>query len=117
MESTTPDGEVIIRETGVDALGRKQVREYRRPAPKVHRQTLLESESTPHAQIIGMLALPAVVAALALALNGTRLRTPARVVAAALLLIGSLLAGFSIGLYYLPSALAMVVAAIRSAGG
>lgn len=59
-----------------------------------------------------MLALPVVLAALSLALNGTRLRTPARALAAALLLLGSILTGFSIGLYYLPSALAMTVAAV-----
>ena len=112
MESTAPHGEVIVRETGVDAAGRKQVREYRRPAPEVHRRTLLESASASNAEAIGLLAVPVVLAALPLALNATRLRTPARAVAAALLLIGSLLTGFSIGLYYLPSALAMSFAAV-----
>lgn len=110
-QSMTPEGDVIVRETGVEASGRKQVRQYRGPGPEVHRQTLLE-QSTAEAQTIGMLALPVVLAALPLALNGTRLRTPARAVAAALLLLGSVLTGFSIGLYYLPSALAMTVAAI-----
>lgn len=114
-ESQTADGEIVVRETSIDASGRTQVREYRRPAPEVHRETLLESDSAPDAQIIGMLAVPLAVAAFPLALNGSRLRTPARAIAAALLIIGSLLAGFSIGLYYLPSALAMTVAAARSA--
>lgn len=109
-QSMSPEGGVIVRETGVDASGRKQVRQYRRPGPEVHRQTLL-GQSTAEAQTIGMLALPVLSAALPLALNGTRLRTPARAVAAALLL-GSILTGFSIGLYHLPSALAMTVAAI-----
>ena len=113
MESTTPDGEVLVRETMVDASGRELVREHRRPAPEVHHQTLLESESAPDAQMFALFAFPVALAAFPLALNATRLRTPARSLAAALLTGGSLLAGFSIGLFYLPSALAMTVAAIR----
>lgn len=81
------------------------------PSVEVDRQTLLE-QSGDDPQTMGMLALPVALAALTLALNGTRLRVPARAVAAALLLTGSILAGFSIGLPYLPSALAMTVAAI-----
>lgn len=113
QETTTEDG-VVVRETITHPSGRRETRRYTRPPPKVERQTLLETENSPDAQIVGVLAFPLLLAGIPLALNRTRFRATARAISAALLLAGSLVAGFSIGLYYLPSALAMIVAAARA---
>ena len=72
------------------------------------RITLLEQEGS---GILVALAIPVAVAALALALDRTRARRVSRTVAAALLAGFSFVALFSIGLSYVPSALAMVAAA------
>jgi hypothetical protein len=83
--------------------------EETRPATTEH-TTLLDEQ--PEA-IIPVAAIAIGLAGFPLLLNGTRLRRPARVVAATVLVVGSLLAGFSVGLAYLPSAAAMTVAAAR----
>jgi hypothetical protein len=83
--------------------------EETRPAA-TERTTLLDEQ--PEA-IIPVAAIAIGLAGFPLLLNGTSLRRPARVVAATLLMVGSLLAVFSVGLAYLPSAAAMTVAATR----
>lgn len=115
QETTTEDGDVVVREMITHPSGLRETRRYTRPAPKVKRQTLLETENSPDAQIVGALAFPVLLAGLPLILNWTRLRATARAISGGLLLVGSLVAGFSIGLYYLPSALAMIIAAARGA--
>jgi hypothetical protein len=74
------------------------------------RTTLLEEQPEAIIPIAGFALTLAVVPLL---LNGTALRRPSRTISAALLLVGSLLAGFSVGLLYLPSALSMIIAAAR----
>ena len=54
---------------------------------------------------------PVAICAGTLALRNTRIARAARAVAAVVLLAFSVVAGFSIGLFYLPAAFAMVVAA------
>jgi hypothetical protein len=83
------------------------------PARKVDRRTLLE-DSGGDPRTIAALLLPVAPAGVALALNRTRFRAPARTVAAALLLIGAILTGFSVGLAYMPSAISMLAAACMS---
>ena len=116
-ETTTDDGDVVVRDTIIYPSVHRETRRYTRPAPTVERQTLLENEDEPRGSIFRLLAFPVLLAMLPLALNGTRFRVPARAISAALLLVGSVLAGFSIGLYYLPSALAMIVAAGSATSG
>jgi hypothetical protein len=65
---------------------------------------------------IWLLFVPAAVAALPLAVPAGRTRRIARIVAAALLVIWCLLALASVGLFYIPAALAMLIAAIRNRG-
>jgi hypothetical protein len=73
--------------------------------------TLVEHEGTWVLWLLGgLVAVPA----LTLAAQRTRLAAPARVVGATALGGFALLAGFSIGLLYLPAALAMVAAAMRA---
>jgi hypothetical protein len=60
--------------------------------------------------VVWLLAAPVLVAGAPLALGGTGAWRPACVVAALLLVGLSALGAFSIGLYYLPSALAMAAA-------
>jgi hypothetical protein len=102
---------VIVRYVTIYPSGRKEVHEYpsqtqvadvQRPAPRY----LID---------FGIFAFPVLLAALPLAFNGTRWRAPARVVAAALLASGVLLS--SVGMFYLPSAVAMAVAAAFSFSG
>jgi hypothetical protein len=76
----------------------------------VSHTTLLE-ENGPH--VLWVLAVPVVLAAI-----GTLLRPrPARIVAAVALAAFSLLLGFSIGAAYIPSAIAMAIAARMSRDG
>lgn len=58
-----------------------------------------------------ILAVPVVLAAIPVALQRTRYVRGARIVAGTLLMAFVVVTGFSIGLYYLPSAVAMTVAA------
>jgi hypothetical protein len=62
---------------------------------------------------IWLLFVPAAVAALPLAVPAGRGRRVARIAAAILLVVWCLLALASVGLFYIPAALAMVAAAIR----
>lgn len=109
-ETLTADGNYVVRETVTFRSGRTRVREHTRPAD-VERTTLLEEQ--PEA-IIPLVAIAIGIAGFPLLLGGSALRRPSRVVAASVLLVGSLLAVFSVGLCYLPSAAAMAVAAARA---
>jgi hypothetical protein len=68
------------------------------------------------ARVLPLLALPVVLAGLPLAFNSTGWRTVGRAGSALLLTAFALVTGFSIGLLFLPSAAAMIAAAIRGAG-
>jgi len=57
-------------------------------------------------------AVPAVLAGLPLLMRSTRARHAMRVVAAVLLFVCSWLAMFSAGMFFIPAAIAMVVAAV-----
>lgn len=107
------DGSVVVRETITYPSGRKEVREHTRPAPEPERTTLLEEQP---GEIVPVVAIALALTGLPLALNRTRFRTGARAIAAALLLVGSLLGSMSVGFFYLPSAVAMTVAAVRRDG-
>jgi hypothetical protein len=74
--------------------------------------TLPETEGW---DVLGLLAIPVVLAGAPLMLGSTRLRRPALVVSSALLLVFAALGAASIGLFYLPAAVAMVVAAVLDA--
>ena len=69
------------------------------------------------AAVLVALVVPVVIALLPLALLRTRLEPAARAVAAFLLLAFVVVAGFSIGLLYLPSAVAMALAAAQASRG
>ena len=62
--------------------------------------------------VLVWLAVPVALAFAAVALAPTRFDVGARAVAAALLLAFAFVTGFSIGLFYVPAALAMVAAAV-----
>jgi hypothetical protein len=62
--------------------------------------------------LLGLVFLPAAFALGALLLEPTRARRAGRAVAAFLLLVFTFLTGFSVGLFFLPATLAMVVAAV-----
>ncbi len=109
----TEEGRVVVRETITHPSGRREVRQYARPAPKRERTTLLEEQPE---EILRVVAIALALAGFPLALNRTRFRTRARAIAAALLLVGSLLGSASVGVFYLPSAVAMTVAAARGEG-
>ena len=91
-EAVTPGGAVVQRTN------------------EIRRATLVEVNGP---RVLRVLAVPVVLAALPLAANWTRLRTAARALAALLLTGFALVTGFSIGLFYLPTAGAMVAAALR----
>ncbi len=61
--------------------------------------------------VVWILAFPAVVALAAFTLDRTGLRRVTRAVAAALLVAFAVVTGFSVGLFFLPSAVAMIAAA------
>lgn len=71
--------------------------------------TLLEAEGW--SALVPVL-IPVILSAAPLLLNGTRYAAPARLLAAVLLLGFVVIAGFSIGLFYLPNAVAMLLAAL-----
>lgn len=77
---------------------------------EVESTTLVEEEPGPALTVV---AIALVLTGAPLTLNHTRFWLAARTVSAVVLWIGSLLAGFSIGLFYLPSAIAMTIAAAR----
>ena len=58
------------------------------------------------------LTIPIALPALALAATRSRFRRLAYAIAALLLLVFCLLSGFSIGMYYVPAALAMLISAL-----
>jgi hypothetical protein len=60
--------------------------------------------------VLIVVALPVVVALASLVLD----RRPVRIVAAVLLWAFSIITGFSVGLFFMPAALAMTIAAARS---
>ncbi|MQA74488.1 MAG: hypothetical protein GEU88_09150 [Solirubrobacterales bacterium] len=73
--------------------------------------TLLEDEP---GRALRVVAVAFVLSATPLALGRTRFRRAARTGSAVLLGVGALIGGFSVGLFYLPSASAMALAAARS---
>jgi hypothetical protein len=74
--------------------------------------TLPESDGW---DVLAVLAIPVVLAGAPLMLGSTRLRRPALVVSSVLLLAFAALGAASIGLFYLPAAAAMVIAAVLDA--
>jgi hypothetical protein len=74
--------------------------------------TLPESDGW---DVLAVLAIPVVIAGAPLMLESTRLRRPALVVSSVLLLAFAALGAASIGLFYLPAAAAMVIAAVLDA--
>jgi hypothetical protein len=74
--------------------------------------TLPESDGW---DVLAVLAIPVVLAGAPLMLGSTRLRRPALVVSSLLLLVFAALGAASIGLFYLPAAAAMVIAAVLDA--
>jgi hypothetical protein len=62
--------------------------------------------------VVVPLSVPILISGIALSLAGTRFRRVAFITAASLLFGFFVLTGFSIGLFYLPSAIAMFVAAL-----
>jgi hypothetical protein len=74
--------------------------------------TLPESDGW---DVLAVLAIPVVIAGAPLMLGSTRLRRPALVVSSLLLLAFAALGAASIGLFYLPAAAAMVIAALLDA--
>jgi hypothetical protein len=74
-------------------------------------QSLLESEGS---SVVIVLAIPVALVALSVAAQGTSWRRRARIVSGALLLFGSLLGAMSVGLPYLPAAVALLVAGLRT---
>ena len=71
---------------------------------------LLEQEGT---GVISVLLIPVIITGVALLMDGYRYAYPTRVAAALLMLIGSLVAIGSIGVFYVPAAIASVTAALR----
>jgi hypothetical protein len=72
--------------------------------------TVLDQESW---LIVWLLFAPVAAASLPLAVSGVRARQVARIVASILLLGWCVIAAASVGLFYLPSAVAMIASAIR----
>lgn len=71
--------------------------------------TLLEQEGT---SVISVLLLPVIVTAVALIMDGSRYAYLGRTGAAFIMLIGSIVTIASIGVFYLPAAVASVTAAL-----
>ncbi len=113
-ERRTAGGEVIVEDVKTFASGRREIRELMRWKSKRPSRPVLGRQD---AWGVGLFAFPVLLAALPLAFNRTRLRAPARIVAAVMLLTGVLATGLTIGLFYLPSAMAMVAAAAFSLSG
>ncbi|CAN5564101.1 hypothetical protein BH18ACT16_BH18ACT16_06070 [soil metagenome] len=71
---------------------------------------LLEQEGT---GVISVLLIPVIITGVALLMNGSRYAYLTSLAAALLMLIGSFVAIGSIGVFYVPAALASVTAALR----
>ena len=78
------------------------------------RESLLDSEGT---GVVVVLAVPVALVAIAVTAQGSSWRRRARCLAGALLLVGSLLGAMSVGLPYLPAAVALLVAGLRTPPG
>jgi hypothetical protein len=74
-------------------------------------ESLVDSEG---ASVVLVLAVPVVLVALAVVAQSTRWRRAARIVSGSLLLLGCLLGAMSIGLPYLPAAIALLLAGLRT---
>jgi hypothetical protein len=74
-------------------------------------ESLLESEGS---SVVIVLAVPVALVALSVAAQGMWWRRNARIVSGTLLLLGSLLGAMSIGLPYLPAAVALLLAGLRT---
>ena len=77
-------------------------------------ESLLDTEGT---GVVVVLAVPVALVAIAIAAQGSSWRRRARCIAGGLLLVGSLLGAMSVGLPYLPAAVALLVAGLRTAPG
>jgi len=71
---------------------------------------LLEQEGT---GVISVLLIPVIITGVALLMDGSRYAYLTRLAAALLMLIGSFVAIGSIGVFYVPAAIASVAAALR----
>lgn len=65
--------------------------------------------------VVLWLAIPVAIAGAALGLNWTRARRPSQIIATGLLITIVLVTGFSIGMFFIPSTIAMLVAAATAA--
>src|SRR5688500_13194316 len=99
--------------TGVQttAVGRPGQNASSPPVVEVRSATLLEVNGP---GVLLPLVLPIALPALALTSGQSRFRRPAFIVGALLLAVFCLVSGFSIGLFYVPAALAMAAAALLS---
>ncbi len=75
------------------------------------RESLVDSEGS---SVVIVLAVPLVLVGVAVAAQGTTWRRAARIASGSLLLLGCLLGAMSIGLPYLPAAIALLVAGLRT---
>jgi hypothetical protein len=114
-------GFALLGPTGSEEAAQEAVPEGARPVEPVEtRSTTLLGEiraGEEDAVVLVWLVVPVAIAVAPLMLVRTRVDLAARIVAAALLLAFSFVAGASVGLFYLPSALAMVAAAIVGRAG
>ena len=92
---STPGGQVVERTGSTTLLG--QIR-----------------SGEEDAAIVFALAIPVLISLLPLLLARTRAREAAQIGSAALLLLFALVTGFSVGLFFLPSAAAMLAAVVVS---
>ena len=77
-------------------------------------ESLLETDGT---GVVVVLAVPVALVAIAVVSQGSSWRRRARCIAGGLLLAGSLLGAMSVGLPYLPAAVALLVAGLRTPPG
>jgi hypothetical protein len=108
---------LLLGPTGTEEKAEEAVPEGARPVDPVsetHSTTLLGQiqSGEEDALLLVWLVVPIAVAVVPIALARTRFYLVARSLAAAVLLAFSFVAAASIGLFYLPSALSMVAAAI-----
>jgi len=76
--------------------------------------SLLDTNGT---GVVVVLAVPVALIAIAVAAQGSSWRRRARCIAGGLLLVGSLLGAMSVGVPYLPAAVALLVAGLRTPPG
>lgn len=101
---TTVSGtQSVVQEIGAESTPEPGVPRY-----SVRSASLLEEQGR---GVLPALAAPVLVASLPVLLRGVRGVRVLRVVAAVLLLMFAVVTGFSIGLYYFPSAVTMIAAA------